>query len=148
MSSIRFFEEKKGFKLKEKLKIKSWIKKIVASEKREIEDLNYIFVDDEGLYQINLEYLSHDDYTDIITFDLGEDINGKIEGEIYISIDRVRENAAALAQEENRELKRVIAHGVLHLCGYKDKTKEEKKEMRNKENKSLDLWDEMFHVEH
>jgi len=134
--AIHFFSENIDFKLEEKLKIKNWIKKIVLQEKKNLDNLSYIFCDDAYLLEINQEYLDHDTYTDIITFDNGEP--GKdIEGDIFISIERVRENAFNLNIGFQQELKRVIIHGVLHLLGYKDKTETDKKNMRQKEDDAL-----------
>ena len=112
-----------------------WIESIVRSEKRELGEVLVILCSDEYLLKMNEQFLQHDYYTDIITFDYGE---GKmLSGELYISIDRVRENAYTEGVEMLKELHRVIAHGVLHLCGYGDKTQKEKKEMRLKEDEKL-----------
>jgi probable rRNA maturation factor len=133
---IHFFSENVDFKLEEKIKIKNWIKKIILQEKKNLDTLNYIFCDDAYLLEINQEYLDHDTYTDIITFDNGES-DKDIEGDIFISIERVRENAFNLNIGFQQELKRVIIHGVLHLLGYKDKTEKEQKTMRQKEDDAL-----------
>jgi probable rRNA maturation factor len=101
-----------------------------------LDSLNYIFSTDQRLLQINRDFLKHDYYTDIITFELSP-INQPIQGEVYISVDRVRQNAAALGETFSREIVRVIIHGALHLCGYSDKTKIEKAEMRAREEKYL-----------
>lgn len=94
--------------------------------------LNYIFCTDKFLLNINRKYLDHDDYTDIISFDLSSD-KGEVEGEIYISLDRVKDNAKKFGRSFKEEVARVLFHGALHLCGYKDKTKSQKKQMREKE---------------
>ena len=113
------------------IKKSSWLQTIISSEKKECKKISYSFVNDEELLQMNKKYLNHDTYTDIITFDYCE---GKsISGDIFISIDRVTENATTFSVTFEEELNRVIAHGVLHLCGYKDKTKREILKMRKKE---------------
>jgi probable rRNA maturation factor len=117
-------------------KVKTWLKAIAAKEKFVIKELNYIFLDDEGLLKINIEYLNHDTYTDIITFDNSE-INGKIESDIFISLERVEANAKKFNTTFENELHRVLAHGLLHLCGYKDKKKTDVELMRKKEEESL-----------
>ncbi len=123
------------FKLKEVLKHKQWIKFIIEKKKKQVGELNYQFADDETVFQMNVQFLNHSTYTDIITFD--NCINKKINGDIIISIDRVIENAKKLNISFEEELRRVMIHGVLHLCGYKDKKKEEQLLMRKKENKAL-----------
>lgn len=139
--AINFFQEDTAFKLPNKIKIKKWIKQIAADEGYLIKDLNYILCSDEYLYQINLEYLNHSTYTDIITFDNSEEDN-KLEGDIFISIERVRENAVVQKTTFENEILRVLSHGLFHLCGFKDKSKEEKKIMRQKEEDSISR----FHV--
>jgi probable rRNA maturation factor len=134
--AINFFQEDITFKLPNKLKIKQWIKHIAAEEGYQITDLNYIFCSDEYLYQINLSYLNHATYTDIITFDNSEE-EKKLEGDIFISIERVRENATIQKLTFENEILRVLAHGLFHLCGFKDKSKEEEKVMRQKEDESI-----------
>ncbi|RVU24218.1 rRNA maturation RNase YbeY [Sandaracinomonas limnophila] len=129
---INFFEEDIAVPLKEKRALKAWLKQLAAEEGKKIVELNYIFCSDSYLLEINKQYLNHNTLTDIITFDQSEKPN-QIEGDIYISYERVLENGRTLKTEEN-ELYRVIAHGLLHLCGYKDKSEEEEKTMREKEN--------------
>jgi rRNA maturation RNase YbeY len=136
--AIQFFQENIEFKPKNALKLKKWIKSIVEIEKQKIIDLNFIFCNDEYLHQINVEYLDHDTYTDIITFDNSEE-KGKIESDIFISIERVKENADKLKIAFEQELHRVMIHGVLHLLGYKDKTKADKQAMRAKEDEALSV---------
>lgn len=119
-----------------------WINKIIDSEGFTSEDINYIFCDDAYLHKINVIYLEHDTYTDIITFDYSE--NGVLQSDIYISVERVVENASIYEVSFEQELLRVMAHGILHLCGYKDKTEEDSKKMRSKEEEKM----KMFHVEH
>lgn len=112
-------------------RIEEWIREVLDSEKKLSGSINYIFCTDDFLLEINKEYLNHDTYTDIITFQYSSE---PIEGDIYISVERTRENASDLAVEEEEELRRVIVHGALHLCGYKDKSELEAKEMRAKED--------------
>lgn len=130
---IRFFKEDTSFELSEKQRVKAWIKSIATQEGKQMGELSYIFCSDEYLLQVNREYLNHDYYTDIITFDNAEE-EGVIEGDIFVSIDRVRDNATTLQVPFETELRRVLAHGVLHLCGYKDKTPTDEQLMRTKEN--------------
>ena len=137
--AIHFFSEEIKFNLPDKQNRKNWLKKITLDENFKIGELNYIFCSDEYLYQINVDYLEHHTYTDIITFDNSEE-EGKIEGDIFISIDRVRENAANHQQTENTELSRVISHGLFHLMGYKDKSKEQSELMRSKEDFAIKLY--------
>ena len=117
-------------------KIRRWFEQIAESEKQNLGELNFIFCSDDYLLKINQEYLKHDYYTDIITFDYSDEL---ISGDIFISLDRVRDNAKQLNESEDRELHRVMAHGVLHLIGYKDKTEAESREMRQKEEAALSL---------
>ncbi|MBT0812480.1 rRNA maturation RNase YbeY [Litoribacter ruber] len=134
--AINFFSEDIPFDLKPKNSYKKWLREIAGEEGFKIGELSYIFCSDEYLYSINLEYLNHDTYTDIITFDNSED-EDIIEGDIFISIDRVRDNAKTQGTDETEELKRVVSHGLLHLMGYKDKTEEEERLMREKENQAI-----------
>ena len=137
-ASITFqTEEKLNFSLPAKEKVKKWIIKVAKSEKRKCGKLSYFFCTDKYLHTLNKQFLGHDTYTDIITFDYS---NGdEISGEIFISIDRVKENSKKYEQAFNNELMRIVIHGVLHLCGYGDKAEEQKKKMRQKENKALEL---------
>lgn len=137
--AINFFEEETTFRLDKRQKRKKWLKSIADSEEFKILDLNYIFCSDEYLYNINIEYLNHDTYTDIITFDNSEE-EDKIEGDIFISIDRVEENSKKLQVPIEDELSRVISHGLFHLMGYKDKKKEEVEMMRTKEEFAINLF--------
>ncbi len=134
--AVSFFDEDSGFDLKQKLKYKKWLKNIAEQERFKIGELNYIFCSDEYLHKINVEYLNHDTYTDIITFDNSED-EQMIEGDIFISIDRVKENAQKEKVTFDHELLRVLSHGLLHLMGYKDKKKSEAEIMRSMENSSI-----------
>ena len=136
--AIRFFSDGIDFKLPKPNTIKKWITNAITLEGKKLGDLTYIFCSDEYLYNINKKYLNHNTYTDIITFDLGEP-EGPILGEIYISKERVEGNAKTLKIPFDEELHRVIIHGVLHLCGHKDKTTAQKKEMRKREATYLSL---------
>lgn len=137
--AIYFFSEEVEFSLRKKLNRKRWLKKIASNEGFFIKELNYVFCSDEYLYQMNRVYLKHETYTDIITFDNSEKEND-IAGDIFISIDRVQENAKTLTQEVETEMNRVLVHGLLHLMGYKDKTQEEVALMRSKEEDSIKLY--------
>jgi len=136
--SVHFFVEEIDFHLDGQKIISQWVEKIATTYEHGIKELNYIFCSDDYLLQINKEYLSHDYYTDIITFDNSEE-EGQIEGDIFISIDRVTDNASMLNVAFQEELHRVIAHGLLHLMGFGDKNEAEKKVMREKENACLSL---------
>jgi rRNA maturation RNase YbeY len=138
MGIIRFFNEDTPFKLPHPLKTKNWIKESISREKSHLKEINYIFCSDEYLLKLNKDYLNHTTYTDIITFDNSLE-ESFIEGEIYISIDRVRENAEKFNASFDEELHRVLIHGVLHLLGYKDKSIREKSLMRKKEDAYLSL---------
>jgi probable rRNA maturation factor len=133
---LKFFSEEISFKLPQSVKTSKWIKTISLSEGYKIGELNYIFCSDDYLLEINKQYLDHDYYTDIITFDNSEE-EGKLEGDIYVSIDRVRENAAGLGVDFEVELRRVLIHGLLHLIGFEDGSDELKKQMRAKEDACL-----------
>lgn len=130
---INFFSEDVDFVLKKKEEIRKWINETVSEENKKIKEISFIFCSDNYLLEINREYLQHDYYTDIITFDNSES-KSTIESDIFISIDRVKENAEKLEISFFYELKRVIIHGILHLCGYGDKTKEEESRIRAKED--------------
>ncbi|MCZ8020836.1 MAG: rRNA maturation RNase YbeY [Cyclobacteriaceae bacterium] len=133
MPSIKFSSENIPFRVKNSLEVKEWIKEVLKKEKNQLDSLQYIFCTDEALLERNIYYLKHYTYTDIITFDLSEK-EKTIRGEIYISIDRVKENAQTFKQTLEEELHRVIIHGVLHLCGHGDKTKADKNHMRHLED--------------
>ena len=119
----------------------AWIKAVVASYKRRLGDIGYMFVDDEKILEVNREYLGHDYYTDVITFDYDED--DVVSGDIVISLDTVRSNAELFGKEYDDELHRVIIHGILHLCGINDKGPGEREIMEAAENKALALLKEM-----
>ncbi|MEJ5054257.1 rRNA maturation RNase YbeY [Sphingobacterium sp. MYb382] len=134
LKDILFFAEDTDFVLKQKQKVREWIYATIKAEGfRRVGELSFVFCSDAYLLEINKEYLNHDTYTDIVTFDSSED-EDEISGDIFISIERIQENAAKFAVAERDELHRVIAHGVLHLCGYYDKKKEDKTLMTEKEN--------------
>jgi probable rRNA maturation factor len=130
---IHFFNEDVDFKVPNPRKTKTWLKGIINSEGYELNQLNYVFCSDEYLLNINRQYLDHDFYTDIITFDSSEN-KGIVEGDIFISIERVQENANDLNKTFEDELRRVLAHGILHLVGYDDIEDEQELEMRAKED--------------
>ena len=135
------FHYETDFQLEDENRYREWINKVVASEDLLLGPVNYIFCDDAYLHRINLEYLDHDTFTDIISFDYSE--GDRISGDIFISVERVGENAETFGTSFNNELSRVMIHGILHYCGYKDKTEKEESEMRQKEEEKLAL----FHVE-
>jgi len=136
------FNYETDFTLENEEAISSWLSKVVVSEDKKLGEINYIFCDDNYLLKINLEYLNHDTLTDIISFDysMGNELNG----DVFVSIERVQDNANDFKVSFEEELKRVLVHGILHYCGYKDKTKEDEQLMRSKEDEKL----AMFHVEH
>lgn len=121
--------------------IVNWLSAVILSEGKKEGEINYIFCDDEYLHKINLEYLNHDTLTDIISFDYT--MGNEISGDIFISVERVQDNATDFKVSFEEELRRVMVHGVLHYCGYKDKGEEDEFLMRSKENEKLAL----FHVE-
>jgi rRNA maturation RNase YbeY len=133
MPVIHFFEEDITYKLKHKTLVRQWITQTILAEGYRLKELNYIFCSDAYLLQINQQYLNHDTYTDIVTFD-NSDIEKVIIGDIFISIERIRENAAKFNTSDTDELHRVIIHGALHLLGYTDKTATAKQKMTQKED--------------
>jgi rRNA maturation RNase YbeY len=135
---VYFFNEQLGFRLKDKRKIRAWVTQSIENEDRRVGVLNFIFTTDDILLQLNQDYLNHYTLTDIITFDLSEE-EGVVSGDIYISVERVRENARAYREPFLREVHRLIIHGVLHLLGYRDKTRDEQAVMRSKEEYYLSL---------
>lgn len=137
---INFFSEN-DFVLEHEQDYRKWIERAVESENKFVGDISFIFCDDEYLHKINLEYLSHDTYTDIISFD--NTVGNTLQGDIFISTERVLENAGNFGTEFTEELKRVLIHGILHFSGFKDKTEREKELMRRKEEEKIEL----FHVE-
>jgi probable rRNA maturation factor len=133
---IYFFNEESSFKLKSLSQTRNWIKEAIESENYTLKSINFIFCSDNYLLKINQQYLNHDTYTDIITFDNSE-IHNQIESDIFISIERVKENSKAYKTTLNTELHRIMIHGILHLLGYKDKSTKDKELMTAKENEYL-----------
>jgi rRNA maturation RNase YbeY len=133
---IEFYSET-DFKIEDTKALSHWISEIILHENHELGDLTYVFCDDDFLHKLNLQFLNHDTLTDIISFD--NSLGKQIHGEIYISVERVKENARTYQVAFLEELHRVIIHGVLHFCGYKDKTKKQQETMSCKENEALDL---------
>lgn len=138
MATINFFQEDVKFKLEDKASIRKWITSTARSEGFEVVSLNFIYCSDEYLLKINQEYLEHNTYTDIITFDNSSE-QSRIESDIFISVDRLQDNAQRLKVPFKNELHRVMIHGILHLVGYGDKTDPEKSLMREKEDAYLSL---------
>jgi probable rRNA maturation factor len=134
------FNYETDFQLDNEDQISNWISQIILSENKKEGDINYIFCDDDYLVQINQQYLNHDTLTDIISFDYS--LGNELHGDIFISVERVRDNAVDYKVTFTEELQRVLVHGVLHYCGYKDKTDQDETNMRNKENEKI----KMFHM--
>ncbi len=139
-SKINFYSENE-FILEETNKHAKWIEAVIASENMKLEEINYIFCDDEYMLKLNVEFLNHDTYTDIITFN--NNVGRILQGDIFISTERVKENAETFGVIFEEELRRVLSHGILHLCGYNDKTETDSLIMRDKEEEKMKL----FHVE-
>jgi rRNA maturation RNase YbeY len=137
MNEVQFFFLQPVSVLKQRLALKSFLQKTAQKEGRPIASLNIIFCSDDYLLNINKQYLNHDYYTDIITFDLSESKKGPVTAELYISYDRVKDNARQMKATTTKELHRVIFHGLLHLLGYKDKSTKDQMEMRKMEDKLL-----------
>ncbi|PIY12149.1 MAG: rRNA maturation RNase YbeY [Flexibacter sp. CG_4_10_14_3_um_filter_32_15] len=133
---INFFSEKIDFQLENEEKTSNWLQKVANKEGFVIAAINYIFCDDQYLHKINMEYLNHDTYTDIITFDNSEE-EQVLEADIFISVERVKENSKELKTIFEQETHRVMVHGLLHLVGYDDHSEEDKQLMREKENQAL-----------
>jgi len=136
--AINFFNQEVGYTLKNKTKIRNWINEVILSEGFVLEELNFILCSDDYLLGINQQFLNHDTYTDVITFDNSEELK-TIVGDIFISIERIQENAKTFKGTVAEELCRVMIHGTLHLLGYKDKTKADKALMTEKEDQALKL---------
>ena len=128
---IKYFSST-DFVIKDKNRLTLWIEEVINKERRLIKELVFNFCSDESLLKINKEFLKHETLTDVITFDYS--VSKAVSGEVFISVDRVRANSKEFHQDFNDEIKRVMIHGVLHLCGYKDKTPKEKALMSDKEN--------------
>lgn len=135
------FNYETGFKLDNEARYEQWLSHVIASEGKTEGEVSYIFCDDDYLLEINKQYLDHDTLTDIISFDYT--VGNEISGDIFISVERVKDNAIDFNVPFEEELRRVMAHGVLHYCGYKDKTEADEQLMRNKEEEKI----AMFHVE-
>ena len=135
------FNYENDFNLDNEEAIASWLSAVIVSEKKKEGEINYIFCDDDYLHKINLEYLNHDTLTDIISFDYT--VGNELNGDVFVSVERVQDNAADFNVSFEEELKRVLVHGVLHYCGYKDKDEESERLMRSKEDEKI----AMFHVE-
>jgi rRNA maturation RNase YbeY len=129
---VFFYFHKVSFALRNRKKLKNLIAELFEKEGKSLGRLNYVFCTDQEILQINSKYLGHNYYTDVITFDLSK--SERIEGEIYVSIDRVRDNAAVYKAPLSQELHRVLLHGALHLCGYRDKSRSEKASMKKRED--------------
>ena len=136
------FNYETDFELENVALYEDWISRIIESEGFDEGEINYIFCDDEYLHKINVEYLDHDTLTDIISFDYT--VGNLIQGDIFVSVERVQDNAKDFNVSFEEELKRVLSHGVLHYCGYKDKSPKDEALMRSKEEEKM----QMFHVEH
>mgnify|MGYP001765880586 FL=1 len=136
------FNYETDFELDNVAHYEDWISRIIESEGFDEGEINYIFCDDEYLHKINVEYLDHDTLTDIISFDYT--VGNLIQGDIFVSVERVKDNANDFNVSFEEELKRVLSHGVLHYCGYKDKSPKDEALMRSKEEEKM----KMFHVEH
>jgi rRNA maturation RNase YbeY len=136
------FNYETDFELENEAQYEDWISRIIESEGFDEGEINYIFCDDEYLHKINVEYLDHDTLTDIISFDYT--VGNLIQGDIFVSVERVKDNANDFKVSFEEELKRVLSHGVLHYCGYKDKSPKDEALMRSKEEEKM----QMFHVEH
>ncbi|WP_432222630.1 rRNA maturation RNase YbeY [Flavobacterium sp. TMP13] len=135
------FNYETDFTLSDESVYEKWISAIIASENKKEGEISYVFCDDEYLHKINLEYLNHDTLTDIISFDYS--VGNELNGDIFVSVERVQDNATDFNVSFAEELLRVLAHGILHYCGYKDKSEEEAVSMRKKEDEKI----AMFHVE-
>ena len=136
--AINFFNQEVKYTLKNKTQIRSWINEVITIEGFALEELNFILCSDEYLLRINQQFLNHDTYTDVITFDNSEELK-TIVGDIFISIERIQENAKTFKGTVAEELCRVMIHGTLHLLGYKDKSKSDKTLMTQKEDQALKL---------
>lgn len=134
------FNYETDFELSDEKAISEWLSNVIKSESKKEGDINYIFCDDEYLHKINVEYLDHDTLTDIISFDYS--IGNELHGDVFVSVERVADNAKDYGVSFDEELKRVLVHGILHYAGYKDKSEEDELKMRQKEEEKM----AMFHV--
>ena len=135
------FNYESDFNLDQEEHFTSWIATIVASENKTVGEISYVFCDDDYLLEINQQYLDHDTLTDIISFDYS--VGNELNGDIFVSVERVKENASDFNVTFHEEIQRVLVHGILHYCGYKDKTESDELVMRSKEDEKM----KMFHVE-
>lgn len=136
--AIYFSSELDSFRLADKMKLKKWISAVIKNEGFRVGDISYVFCDDAYLLNVNVSYLNHDTYTDIITFDYVEE--DLVSGDILISVERVAENAQLFGVDFQHELRRVMIHGILHLLGNEDHSEEEEANMRLKEDQALAVW--------
>lgn len=143
-TNIRFFVEDSNYRIRQKKIIRIWLSDVIVLEYKTLGDLNIILCTDSFLSELNQKYLSHDTLTDVITFDFSE--NNVLSGEIYISIDRIKENASIFGNAVYNELHRIMIHGLLHLCGYHDKSKKEKEQMTRKEDHYLSIRPERLRI--
>lgn len=134
------FNYETDFELSDETAISNWLSQVILSESKKEGDINYVFCDDEYLHKINVEYLDHDTLTDIISFDYS--VGNELHGDIFVSVERVVDNAKDFEVSFDEELKRVLVHGILHYAGYKDKSEEDELKMRQKEEEKI----AMFHV--
>ncbi|MDG1765571.1 MAG: rRNA maturation RNase YbeY [Flavobacteriales bacterium] len=134
---VHFFNEDVSYVLKDKMKLKNWVKIMIEQHQKSLGEVNFVFCSDEYLHEMNVEYLQHDTLTDIITFDYCD--GNTVSGDLFISVDRVKDNASDLKIKLTDELHRVMIHGVLHLIGFKDKSQQDAATMRSQEEKSLIL---------
>ncbi|MGE6352369.1 rRNA maturation RNase YbeY [Flavobacterium sp. NPDC079362] len=135
------FNYETEFTLENELAFADWLSAVIVSESKNEGEINYVFCDDDYLHKINVEYLNHDTLTDIISFDYT--VGNELNGDIFVSVERVEDNAKDFNVSFEEELKRVLAHGILHYCGYKDKSDADAELMRSKEDEKI----AMFHVE-
>ena len=135
------FNYETDFELGNEEAFENWISRVISSEEKKEGEINFIFCDDEYLHKLNVEYLEHDTLTDVISFDYS--VGNLLQGDIFVSVERVKENALEFNVPFEDEIKRVLSHGILHYCGYKDKSPEDELLMRSKEDEKI----QMFHVE-
>ena len=141
---VRYYNDSTTYRLREKRKIAAWLKCVADGEGYTLGDVTYIFCSSEVHRKMNIDYIGHDYFTDIITFDYSDLKEGYVAGDVFIDVETVRDNARIYGTTFTREMHRVIAHGLLHLCGQKDKTPRAEKQMHRKEDKYLALLDEML----
>ncbi|MBE0676895.1 MAG: rRNA maturation RNase YbeY [Bacteroidales bacterium] len=142
--SIRFYYNETSWRLKSVAAHRAWLNKVIVAENRINEGIGFIFTNDSILKEINIEFLNHDYLTDVITFSYGS--YNKLLGEIYISVDTVRENSFLNRVSMEEEFRRVMVHGILHMCGYDDSKEEERESMRKLEDRYLELYKNEFRI--